>query len=584
MSHDGSSKAQGASAKIDKYRRIIEANPSSLVFAQLAEQLLETNQPKEALAVCEKGLERHPTFVDGHYVHGRCLQRLDRRDEAIEAYKAVLSRNPNHLLARQGLSALGGGESLEGGVLSPQILAGQEMKREGIDLSAAEKKVSPEFENIRERLFYDDEKEPYRPFPWVKVIVSLLLLTAIGVGTYLYVSMQQAKIDTAVQVFEERSLSAIHDMQYQELDALVNDIQTFVAEHPGEAQRLAPVSAMVSALVYGEYDRSGTIWRTRMEAGAGTQEFKSFGRSSEFRTMASAIRAFYENQLGGAGYYLQQIPRSSQTSTLTETLRGALLYKEEDREDGMAVLETVVSEDSTAVLPHVMLARMYMQNGKADKAADMLKQLISRVGTHRLVDLYYLLAQSYHQELLPPEQKEAQGFLSDGSLPPVFGAMARLILAAGAIMADDAKPARTLLDGFSANAYDCPRYRYLSGVAWRMTGQYGKAEADIQKAMERDGRKVAYLSELIRINHALQNYRNLLGAFDMMKDDNFEDPRLLDHGGRRPCGHGQFRYCCSVVPQSPVCPAQGRIHYDALRPGADKRLAIIPRRIVLSGV
>ena len=525
MSHDGSNGAQGASAKIDKYLRILEANPSSLVFAQLAELLLETNRAEEALAVCRKGLEKHPTFVDGHYVYGRCLQKLGHKTEAIEAFQAVLARNPNHLLARQGLSALGG-ETFEGGVLSPQILAGTEMKREGIDpLPLPTQKVSSEFENIRERLWYNDDKTPYKPFPWVRLIVAVLLVVIAGSGVYVYFSMKAAAIDKAVEVYQERALNEIGRLDYGRMSALVNDISAFTEQHPRVAVQLNPVSAMLAALLFGEYDRTGHTWRNLMDAGVGP-DYNARGRTVEFRNMASALRAYYENQLGGTGYYLQLIPRSAQMGTLTETLRGALLFKEDDRAGGIGVLEKVLEKDTTAVLPRVMLARMYMRTGSAAKAAKMLQRFEDKNGPHSLLEAYRLLALSYDQELLPPDNQSAHEFLDNGSLPPVFGVLARLVLASDALDAGEAKVARVLLDRFPVSAYDCPRYRYLSGVAYRMTGNYAKAETDIQKAIERDGRKVAYLSELIRIYHAQQNYRSLLGAFDMMKEDGFEDPRL----------------------------------------------------------
>src|SRR3990170_3953418 len=48
---------------IEKYRRILQADPRSRIFVELARQLLEASEPERAADVCERGLEHHPSSL-----------------------------------------------------------------------------------------------------------------------------------------------------------------------------------------------------------------------------------------------------------------------------------------------------------------------------------------------------------------------------------------------------------------------------------------------------------------------------------------------------------------------------------------
>jgi len=85
---------------------ILARDPSSLVYAELAEALRRSGQREEALRVVEFGLGRHPQHVDGHDCVARI--RADQGDyaRARAAWERALEIAPEHLGALKGIGFL----------------------------------------------------------------------------------------------------------------------------------------------------------------------------------------------------------------------------------------------------------------------------------------------------------------------------------------------------------------------------------------------------------------------------------------------------------------------------------------------
>ena len=75
---------------IEKYQRILQADPRSRIFVELARQLLEARSPERAAEVCERGLVHHPTSVQGRVIWGKALLALGRPDEAISRLEQMI--------------------------------------------------------------------------------------------------------------------------------------------------------------------------------------------------------------------------------------------------------------------------------------------------------------------------------------------------------------------------------------------------------------------------------------------------------------------------------------------------------------
>jgi tetratricopeptide (TPR) repeat protein len=79
-------------------------DPSSLVYAELAEALRRRGQRDEALRIALHGLARHPQHVHGHDVLARIHADLGDLDRALLAWSKVLELWPGHPGALKGVA------------------------------------------------------------------------------------------------------------------------------------------------------------------------------------------------------------------------------------------------------------------------------------------------------------------------------------------------------------------------------------------------------------------------------------------------------------------------------------------------
>jgi tetratricopeptide (TPR) repeat protein len=87
-------------------RRRVQADPASMCFAQLAEELRRDGANDEAVEVCRAGLAYHPDYLIARVTLGRTLIELDRLDEAFTELTAVLDAAPGNLPAIRALAEI----------------------------------------------------------------------------------------------------------------------------------------------------------------------------------------------------------------------------------------------------------------------------------------------------------------------------------------------------------------------------------------------------------------------------------------------------------------------------------------------
>lgn len=90
--------------RILELRRRVQADPASLSFAQLAEELRREGENDEAVGVCRAGLQHHPESLTARVTLGRALIELDRLDEAFAELTHVLDVAPGNLAAIRALA------------------------------------------------------------------------------------------------------------------------------------------------------------------------------------------------------------------------------------------------------------------------------------------------------------------------------------------------------------------------------------------------------------------------------------------------------------------------------------------------
>jgi tetratricopeptide (TPR) repeat protein len=92
--------------RILELRRRVQADPASLAFAQLAEELRRIGANDEAVGTCRAGLVHHPDNLTARVTLGRALIELDRLDDAFTELTFVLDAAPGNLPAIRALAEI----------------------------------------------------------------------------------------------------------------------------------------------------------------------------------------------------------------------------------------------------------------------------------------------------------------------------------------------------------------------------------------------------------------------------------------------------------------------------------------------
>ena len=93
-------------AELIRLNRLFERNPTSTIFARLADTYLVLGQAVEAANVCRRGLKYRPSYLAGHIVLGRALIDMDSLAAAAEEFQKVLTLEHDHLAALEYLALI----------------------------------------------------------------------------------------------------------------------------------------------------------------------------------------------------------------------------------------------------------------------------------------------------------------------------------------------------------------------------------------------------------------------------------------------------------------------------------------------
>jgi uncharacterized protein HemY len=92
--------------RIDELRRRVDKDPSSIAFAQLAEEYRRIGEYVQAVKICRDGLGRHPGYLSAQVTLGRALMELRNFDGARTELEAVLKVAPDNLAAIRALAEI----------------------------------------------------------------------------------------------------------------------------------------------------------------------------------------------------------------------------------------------------------------------------------------------------------------------------------------------------------------------------------------------------------------------------------------------------------------------------------------------
>jgi tetratricopeptide (TPR) repeat protein len=91
-------------SRLEDLRRRVQQDPSSIAFAQLAEEYRRAAMFHEAADVCRAGLASHPGYLSARVTLGRALIELNQYEHAQQELEQVLRAAPENLAAIRGLA------------------------------------------------------------------------------------------------------------------------------------------------------------------------------------------------------------------------------------------------------------------------------------------------------------------------------------------------------------------------------------------------------------------------------------------------------------------------------------------------
>jgi tetratricopeptide (TPR) repeat protein len=88
-------------AQFETLKSRLQQEPDSLLFARVADAMLNRDQLDEAIRICEEGIRKHPYYVTGHMVLGKCYLKKKLFDLAEKEFKRVILFDPKYIAAHK---------------------------------------------------------------------------------------------------------------------------------------------------------------------------------------------------------------------------------------------------------------------------------------------------------------------------------------------------------------------------------------------------------------------------------------------------------------------------------------------------
>ncbi len=93
------SSAPAYSSVLLKYLKIYQDDPTSRIFAPLAEAYRKAGLVEQAIEICHEGLVHHPDFIGGKVALARALFDQKKFQKVIEVLDSVVTAAPDNLVA-----------------------------------------------------------------------------------------------------------------------------------------------------------------------------------------------------------------------------------------------------------------------------------------------------------------------------------------------------------------------------------------------------------------------------------------------------------------------------------------------------
>lgn len=158
-----------SSLSLEKLEKICAKNPTSILFARLAEGFLQQGNVKRATEICRQGLRYRPSYVAGHVVMGKCHLAVGHFEEARQEFQKVLQLDADHPAALWHLGQIDlklGWDELALGHFEMALVL-DPLNQKIADQIAQLKSVPVVSDDVTDHTEQDDNSEPEQKVPEV---------------------------------------------------------------------------------------------------------------------------------------------------------------------------------------------------------------------------------------------------------------------------------------------------------------------------------------------------------------------------------------------------------------------------------
>ena len=103
---EGAGSLEGEPDEISRYRQILSREPTSLLFAALADAYRKRSLLTQAVEICKRGLRANPYFVNGRIALARAYLDQGEKDLAAKELEKVVLNAPENLVAQRLLAKI----------------------------------------------------------------------------------------------------------------------------------------------------------------------------------------------------------------------------------------------------------------------------------------------------------------------------------------------------------------------------------------------------------------------------------------------------------------------------------------------
>jgi len=93
-------------AEIKKYKKALQENPGSRMFAALADAYRKAGDIEAAIETAEQGVKKHPKYLSGLVVLGQAYQEKQEFEKAVDLFRQVTRMNPENVPAQRALAQI----------------------------------------------------------------------------------------------------------------------------------------------------------------------------------------------------------------------------------------------------------------------------------------------------------------------------------------------------------------------------------------------------------------------------------------------------------------------------------------------